>query len=667
MAAAVVLPYPFRRPLLLMVPFVAGAIAVLSFWKSSTPLSSGLAPFAGRPALLVGRVSGYPVGYTGGDAFFLRVRWVRPFGGESFRSEETVSVFRKNPGDSLTWGDEVSVWGPLLGLDPHRGPRGGASARLFVPEGKSVLLRRASPLNPIRWATTLRGRFHVAFKTHLPPSTAHLLSGVLLGERPPALATFADDFRRSGTYHLLVASGSNVGFALGVWWVLARWVLWWPRRWTMAVAPLVAFLYAVMAGGDPPVLRAAVMASVAAVGALLGRWDRLEHPLFLSAGILLLWNPGSLFEAGFQMSYAATLGIAVVWGSRNSARLETVETRFGGHGLLGKLSQGARDLFLTSLAAQVALIPFLLHYFGRLSWVGVISNMLAVPLAGVCLSMGAGLTILDTVWPTAATLWAVPTRWGAEALAGWAHLCAQIPGAEWNVGFNGSQNLVLALGIISGFLTLSLKQKRKTVLFLLALVTAGGVWCLGTSTPTPSLDLSWRGGKSPSLWVRTETGATVFQRRATARQTAGRNPPRWVSLDAPGVSSGEPWSVDGRHWVEGSTRWEVIRPPGGNGFGVRIDSGLTRTLLAFGLTPRQQKECVLRLEGPVDLLSWNSGTGGPPRDDFLERMKPRWIVYHGPRISLSARRSRAAVYRPGRAGLRWHVTEKTSGFVSVQR
>jgi competence protein ComEC len=333
-------------------------------------------------------------------------------------------------------------------------------ARIFVPEGRSALLKRASPWNPLRWAASLRAKFHDSFHRHLPGVAGDLLGGVVLGERPPSLSDFAEDFRRSGTYHLLVASGSNVGFALGAWWFFSRWVLWWPRRWTLVTAPLASFLYAFMAGGDAPVLRAAVMASAASVGALLGRWDRLEQPLFLSAGILLLWDPSSLFNAGFQMSYAATLAIATVWG-RSETDDFSVGARSNGLRLVGRW---IRDLFVTSLAAQIALAPLLLYYFGRFSWAGLLANILAVPLAGVCLSLGAGLAFLDGFWPAAASLWAIPTRWGAETLAGWARLCARLPGAEWHHTLNGPQALALAVGITAGFIALKASRRLWAVL-----------------------------------------------------------------------------------------------------------------------------------------------------------------------------------------------------------
>lgn len=617
-------------------------MAALSCWKgSSKNQPKDLLPWAGRPALLIGRVVGYPVGRPGGDSFLLRLRWVQPSGAPAFRSEEKVGVFRKNPQESFSWGDMVSVWGPLMGMEEGRG-WGGVSARLFVPEGRSSLLHRVSPFNPIRWASVLRDRFHKTFKKHLPESANHLLCGVLLGDRPPGLEAFGSDFRRSGTYHLLVASGSNVGFAIGVWWLFSRWALWWPRRWTIAAVPFISFLYAFMAGGDPPVLRAAVMASVGSLGTLLGRRDRMEHALILSAGILLLWDPTNLYQAGFQMSYAATLAIAVVWGRRGLEREGSEETLLQGTRWWGKGRKWVGDLFVTSFSAQIALAPLLLYYFGRISWVGIGANMVAVPLSGLCLSLGAGLVFFESVWPAAAFVWAVPTRWAAESLAGWAHLCAKMPGAEWHLILNGPQAILLAIGIAIGFAALYFKQRRIPVIFILSAVVLASVWGLSTPKPPVGLEVSWTGGRNHSVGVRTTKEITVIRKGELSRA--------------------DRVLVDGGHWVEGETRWEVVRPSGGEGFALRLISGKTRAFLNFGLTVRQQSAFVRSAPGPVDLLSWVGGKGGPPKAEVLALLNPRWIVYPGPRIPRSVRQSGVAVYRPRRAGLHWRTDPSFTGF-----
>lgn len=444
-----------------------------------------------------------------------------------------------------------------------------------------------------------------------------------------------------------------MGFALGVWWVFSRWVMWWPRRWTIAGAPFVAFLYSLMAGGDPPVLRAAVMAAVGSMGALLGRWDRLVHPLILSAGLLLLWNPDSLFQAGFQMSYAATLAIAVVWGQqRDEEEDPLLKTRAA-----SRVGEWARELFVTSLAAQIALAPLLLYYFGRFSWVGIGANMVAVPLSGVCLSLGAGLTFLAGVWPAAASLWAIPTRWGAEALAGWAHLCAKMPGAEWHQFINGDQTIALGMGIVLGFTALSLNKRKGFVFPLLALFTLGSMGVLATPASHAALSISWTGGRSASVRVQTLAGGTVFEKGEDLRPLSRNDTGRRVQWDAE-----EGWGTDGERWKDGPLTWEVVRPNSGNGFALLLRSEKTSALLNFGLTARQQSEWIERNPAPVDLLSWTGGKGGPPKEALLTLLRPRWIVYQSPRMPLVVRRSGSAVYLPRRAGLCWRTTATSAGF-----
>lgn len=162
-------------------------------------------------------------------------------------------------------------------VEANRGTPRGVAGRLFVPEGRSVLLERASPLHPLRWAAALRDRFHAAFNKHLPEPSAQLLAGVLLG--PPAgpgavRRRFPTEWHVPPAGRLRVERGvfprGVVGvFPMGV--VVATTVD--HRRGAFRCVPL-----RVDGGGSPPVIRAAVMATVGSVGALLGRWDRMEHP-----------------------------------------------------------------------------------------------------------------------------------------------------------------------------------------------------------------------------------------------------------------------------------------------------------------------------------------------------------------------------------------------------
>lgn len=644
-------PYLLRRPVILVVCLGSLALAALSFWEPFAYSKEPLAGVVGRPVLMIGRIQGYPSATKSGDTFLLKTRFIRFPNGEGTHASHLVRVFRQRPSVHGVWGDEVSVWG-IAGESRIRSGMN-VAATLFVPEGKSYLLKRLSPAHPLRWASALRARFHHAFETHLPPLQAQLMKGVLLGDRPQGMESLAEDFRRSGLYHLLVASGSNVGFAVGVWLVLSRWVLWWPRRGALAGVPVAAFLYAAMAGGDPPVLRAAVMASFLAMGALFHRWDRPEQSLFFSAGLLLALDPTRLFQAGFQMSYVATLALVTVWRIRRSSD-EADHPLLSGRTLWFRIRRWVQDLFVTSLAAQLALAPLLLYYFGAFSWVGIGANMVAVPLSGLCLWSGAVLAFLDSAWPWAASIWAVPTQWGAEALVAWARLWAKIPGAQLYWPINGPQTVALFVGMGGVFAALTCRWKRISIP-LLGTVTAAAVWALNSPHPQTVWTIQWRGGRNPSVQVQTESGKTVFEKKQDLNGR-GQDQRRIYWDEGPPSPGAIPSSA-------GTLRWELISPEGGPGFGVLLSNETARVFLNFGLSPRQQTDPSVRAVGPVDGVSWASGKGGPPTDDLLAILRPRWIVPLT-RASRSVRRSGAKVVSPTPEGLIWQLDDAGGRFAA---
>jgi hypothetical protein len=232
------------------------------------------------------------------------------------------------------------------------------------------------------------------------------------------------------------------------------------------------------------------------------------------------------------MSYVATLAIVTVWRIRRSAD-DADHPRLFGRALwfrIGRCVQ--RPPRTTSLAAQLALAPLLLYYFGTFSWAGIGANMVAVPLSGLCLWSGAVLAFLDSAWPWAASIWAVPTQWGAEALVGWARLWAKIPGAQLYWSINGPQTVALFVGIGGVFAALTCKWRRISIP-LLGTVTAAAVWALNSPHPQTVWTIEWRGGRNPSVQVQTETEKTVFEKKQGLTETGPRSTANLLGRRAP--------------------------------------------------------------------------------------------------------------------------------------
>jgi competence protein ComEC len=385
----------YRRPLFLLLATYAGAIFVFRghFLRPPEPL-----PFAlPRPgAVAEGRVAEYPVPGRGGWRFALDTSALY---GQPFRGG--LMVYARSL-EGASYGDRISF---LADLDepPGAAVPGGLDwagylyRRGITAEARAIDLRVDAPAGPvIRLARAVRASALDTFAKALPPEQAAVFGGVVLGEKrgvPPGLKTA---FQDSGAMHLLVASGSNVGFVVAVvYFLCARLGL--RRRYAGLAALALAGLYVIAAGGDPPLTRAYLMFSAGLLAWLLRREAGAFHALTAACLAILIFSPRSLFDAGFQMSFLAAYGLTAgmsAWAPYLRAR-----------GPAGK----AFGLLAVSFFAQLFLYPVLAVYFHKISLVSLLSNMALVPASA--LAMGLGFLL-------AALPWAGPVFDWLSALAG---------------------------------------------------------------------------------------------------------------------------------------------------------------------------------------------------------------------------------------------------------
>jgi competence protein ComEC len=278
---------------------------------------------------------------------------------------------------------------------------------------------RITPLAPAEppWHSRVKRRALDAMAATLPPVSAALLGGLLLGERVDLPPDVNDAFRRAGVYHILAVSGFNVALlASSVWAVLALAAV--SRRVAAAAAIVVVVGFAAVVGPEPSVVRATIMAVLVLIALLLERDASVTNGLALAALVVLAVRPGDLADPGFQLSFAATAGIVAAPAPRGA--------------VLGALA--------VSLAAQVAVLPITLAHFNQVSLIGVIANLGVVPVAGFATVLGllavavafvseaAGILLFDAVWPALLLLRAL-VRLAADVPGAVVHLPAPGPAA----------------------------------------------------------------------------------------------------------------------------------------------------------------------------------------------------------------------------------------------
>jgi len=199
-----------------------------------------------------------------------------------------------------------------------------------------------------------------------------VVGGILLGDRDQIPREVKQKFVDTGTVHVLAISGLHVAFMAFLFFVVFS-LFRIPKRVTHILVILILITYAIMTGGRTPVVRAAIMASVFLLGFILRRPADLLNTLALSGIIILAKNPMQLYDAGFQLSFAAVASIAHITP-------------------LMKPRGYLRKAFAVSIAAWVGVAPIVAYHFGIISPIAVIANVFVVLLLSLVVT--TGLTVL---------------------------------------------------------------------------------------------------------------------------------------------------------------------------------------------------------------------------------------------------------------------------------
>ena len=259
-----------------------------------------------------------------------------------------------------------------------------------------------------------------------------LLAALSLGDRSGLSLEVRDTLARLGLSHLIAVSGLHLTLIAALAYAVGRLAFTRlgsiaerndPRRMSILVAVGFAAAYALLSGWGVPVRRALVFLIAVAIGFVRRRPGRRGQPLALAAIIVLAFEPGALFEPGAQMSFAASAAILAGLGGR------TREDEGRGIGL--RIRRGVDALLRTSATAIAATAPLAAVHFGQVAPVGVLANLIAVPLTAAVLLPASLLAAATTlVRPDARlTEWTVSGSAAAAsaALRGAGQLASWLP------------------------------------------------------------------------------------------------------------------------------------------------------------------------------------------------------------------------------------------------
>ncbi|MDP3727734.1 MAG: ComEC/Rec2 family competence protein [bacterium] len=374
---------PAERQYLVVAGFAAVACAAGAFWllRQTHMASRAFDGPLGRRIELKGMIAGDPVRRPRSQELLLE----RGSGGGAVRI-----ILRPYP--EYRYGDRLRVTGTVERDDNRRG------FEMAFPDIAVVATGGGSPV--YRMLLGLKHRFSDALSRHLPEPEGSFLTGLLLGERQNFPEALRRDLQITGTAHVVALSGYNITIVadallkLSLLLFVPIGVAWW-----VTIAGIG--LFTLLTGATASVVRAAIMGALVVIARRAGRVYHMRNALALAAVAMLIHDPSLLrLDIGFRLSFFATFGLLYL-APPVDGWLERVKVRlflFGRDRRMLREERASsfgpprisliRATLVSTLAAQLAVLPLIVFYFGRLSFVAPFANLAILPLIPLTMFLG---------------------------------------------------------------------------------------------------------------------------------------------------------------------------------------------------------------------------------------------------------------------------------------
>lgn len=239
---------------------------------------------------------------------------------------------------------------------------------------------------------SLRQKLIANYQDFLPEPASSLLVGIVLGVKTQMSPGFKETLRKTGLTHVVVASGMNVTLVAGF--LNAVLITFLRRQLVVPFVLLGIFFYALLAGFEPPIVRAVIMGALAFTAQSFGRQNWTTLSLVLAGFSMLFINPFLVFDLGFQLSFLATSGLIFIQPILEKIRMTrpVVEIPLLGQSLT------------TTLAAQIATLPVILANFGYYSFLSIFANSLILWTIPWIMGIGGIAGILGLIFKPAGLL-----------------------------------------------------------------------------------------------------------------------------------------------------------------------------------------------------------------------------------------------------------------------
>lgn len=246
--------------------------------------------------------------------------------------------------------------------------------------------QKANYFSLLRELYALRETISQSINRSFSGDSAALANGLLLGQQSANFsAVFKKDMQQSGTTHLVALSGYNIAIVIQVLYGIVAW--WMSRKKSFVVVMSGVVLFVLMTGAESSVVRAAIMGSLLLVAERLSRVYDFKQAMAATAWVMTIRNPSmAIFDIGFVLSFVSLWGLAYIAPVIQNSMQH-----------IPHIPEWLIQASAQTIGAQIAVAPLLFLWFGGISWTGIITNIILLPLVPVVMGLVSVVAILGIV------------------------------------------------------------------------------------------------------------------------------------------------------------------------------------------------------------------------------------------------------------------------------
>ncbi|MBR3397655.1 MAG: DNA internalization-related competence protein ComEC/Rec2 [Lachnospiraceae bacterium] len=347
-------------------------------------------------------------------------------------------------------GSEIRAYGRLAFYERASNPGGFDAKKYYMGENvySSLNLRSFTVLKepayylPAEIGAKVREDLSETFISVMGEKAGGILSAMIIGDRSGIDEETRINYSVSGLSHLLAISGLHIGI-FGAALLSLLLIIGMPRLPASLLSSFLLILYSVFSGGRESTVRAAVMFTAGAAAVLLRKSYDTLSALSLSGIVLILINPYRIYRVGFQLSFAAVAGLAVLYPQFKKAFRTNADRKKAGMNPIRRVKTMIQEGAMVWQSENAATIPIVLWNYSEIPVFQAAANILLVPLTEIILLLGIAGGAVSVVYPAAGRLglfvpaFLIRIQEGAGAFLRW------IPGAVWITGFPGIFRVLL--------------------------------------------------------------------------------------------------------------------------------------------------------------------------------------------------------------------------------